>query len=53
DTPIKKGTLTSYKGKALKVDRQATIDGQLWYKIKNGTTILGWTKSANLSATKQ
>ncbi|PZH10986.1 internalin [Listeria ivanovii] len=52
DAPIKKGKLKSYKGKALRIDRQVTISGQLWYRIKNGSRLLGWTKATNLSARK-
>nr|WP_325176419.1 GW domain-containing glycosaminoglycan-binding protein [Listeria ivanovii] len=50
DAPLKKTRLTSYKGKTLKVDRQAKVEGQLWYRIKRGSTMIGWTKAANLSA---
>ncbi|WP_099222528.1 GW domain-containing glycosaminoglycan-binding protein [Listeria costaricensis] len=50
DSPIKLGTLSSYQGKALRVDRKATIDGELWYRIYDGNTKLGWTKAANLSS---
>ncbi|AHI54962.1 GW domain-containing glycosaminoglycan-binding protein [Listeria ivanovii] len=52
DAPLKKARLTSYKGKVLKVDRQAKVEGQVWYRIKRGSTIIGWTKAANLSAKK-
>ncbi|HHR2615975.1 TPA: GW dipeptide domain-containing protein, partial [Listeria monocytogenes] len=35
-------------GQALTLQREATIEGQLWYRVKD----LGWVKAANLTTTK-
>ncbi|MBC1509932.1 GW domain-containing glycosaminoglycan-binding protein, partial [Listeria sp. FSL L7-1515] len=51
DAPIKRTTLNTYKTKKLAVDKQATIEGQLWYRLRDGSTFIGWTKAANLTAT--
>ncbi|EAG7168945.1 GW domain-containing glycosaminoglycan-binding protein, partial [Listeria monocytogenes] len=42
----------AYKGQKLTVDKQATVEGQLWYRIRTSSTFIGWTKASNLSATK-
>ncbi|MHC5468118.1 GW domain-containing glycosaminoglycan-binding protein, partial [Listeria welshimeri] len=52
DSAVKWGTLSTYKNQTLIVDRQATIEGQLWYRIKTSSTFIGWTKAANLSTSK-
>ncbi|MBC2082918.1 GW domain-containing glycosaminoglycan-binding protein [Listeria welshimeri] len=52
DSAVKWGTLSTYKNQKLTVDRQATIEGQLWYRIKTSSTFIGWTKAANLSTSK-
>ncbi|WP_267651031.1 GW domain-containing glycosaminoglycan-binding protein, partial [Listeria welshimeri] len=49
DSAVKWGTLSTYKNQTLIVDRQATIEGQLWYRIKTSSTFIGWTKAANLT----
>ncbi|PXC93153.1 GW domain-containing glycosaminoglycan-binding protein [Listeria monocytogenes] len=49
DSAIDRGPLSKFSGKTLTVQREATIEGQLWYRVKD----LGWTKAANLSAKKQ
>ncbi|WP_141040870.1 GW domain-containing glycosaminoglycan-binding protein, partial [Listeria welshimeri] len=38
DSAVKWGTLSTYKNQTLIVDRQATIEGQLWYRIKTSST---------------
>ncbi|MBC1535753.1 GW domain-containing glycosaminoglycan-binding protein, partial [Listeria sp. FSL L7-1485] len=43
DPPIKRTTLNTYKTKKLTVDKQATIEGQLWYRLRDGSTFIGWT----------
>ncbi|MBC1729444.1 GW domain-containing glycosaminoglycan-binding protein [Listeria seeligeri] len=48
DSAIDRGPLSKFNGKTLTVQREATIEGQLWYRVKD----LGWTKAANLSAKK-
>ncbi|MBC1999199.1 GW domain-containing glycosaminoglycan-binding protein [Listeria marthii] len=52
DADVKWGTLATYKNEKLTVDKQATVEGQLWYRIRTSTTFIGWTKASNLSATK-
>ncbi|EPY9328978.1 GW domain-containing class 2 internalin InlB [Listeria monocytogenes] len=52
DSPIKWGTLTKYKNQTLIVDRTATVEGQLWYRIRTSSTFIGWTKATNLSTQK-
>ncbi|EAE9134545.1 GW domain-containing class 2 internalin InlB, partial [Listeria monocytogenes] len=52
DNPVKRGTLAKYKNQKLIVDCQATIEGQLWYRIRTSSTFIGWTKAANLRAQK-
>ncbi|CUL64672.1 hypothetical protein LM800396_260001 [Listeria monocytogenes] len=49
DSAIDRGPLSKFSGKTLTIQREATIEGQLWYRVKD----LGWTKAANLSAKKQ
>ncbi|MBF3375285.1 GW domain-containing glycosaminoglycan-binding protein, partial [Leptospira borgpetersenii serovar Arborea] len=38
DNPVKRGTLAKYKNQKLIVDCQATIEGQLWYRIRTSST---------------
>nr|WP_246456556.1 GW domain-containing glycosaminoglycan-binding protein [Listeria immobilis] len=45
DSAIDRGPLSKFNGKALTLQREATIEGQLWYRVKD----LGWVKAANLS----
>ncbi|EED2129920.1 GW domain-containing glycosaminoglycan-binding protein [Listeria monocytogenes] len=52
DADVRWGTLAAYKGQKLTVDKQATVEGQLWYRIRTSSTFIGWTKASNLSATK-
>ncbi|EAG6678863.1 GW domain-containing glycosaminoglycan-binding protein [Listeria monocytogenes] len=52
DNPVKRGTLAKYKNQKLIVDCQATVEGQLWYRIRTSSTFIGWTKAANLRAQK-
>ncbi|MHC5280681.1 GW domain-containing glycosaminoglycan-binding protein [Listeria kieliensis] len=47
----KKGTLKDLYNKVLTVDRQVTVDGVVWNRMKNGTAIVGWTKASNLGLT--
>ncbi|WP_167628773.1 GW domain-containing glycosaminoglycan-binding protein [Listeria valentina] len=47
----KKGTLKNLYNKVLTVDRQVTVDGVVWNRMKNGTAIVGWTKASNLGLT--
>ncbi|EAE3667207.1 GW domain-containing glycosaminoglycan-binding protein, partial [Listeria monocytogenes] len=51
DADVRWGTLAAYKGQKLTVDKQATVEGQLWYRIRTSSTFIGWTKASNLSAT--
>ncbi|EAG9262141.1 GW domain-containing glycosaminoglycan-binding protein, partial [Listeria monocytogenes] len=51
DADVKWGTLGTYKSEKLTVDKQATVEGQLWYRVKAGSTFIGWTKASNLTAT--
>ncbi|MBC1935755.1 GW domain-containing glycosaminoglycan-binding protein [Listeria grandensis] len=48
DPPIKVGTLANFAGKTLTADRQANIEGKVWYRLKNGNVVIGWTLMANL-----
>ncbi|EUJ23750.1 GW domain-containing glycosaminoglycan-binding protein, partial [Listeria cornellensis] len=48
DPPIKVGTLAKFAGKTLTADRQANIEGKVWYRLKNGNVVIGWTLMANL-----
>ncbi|WP_149023659.1 GW domain-containing glycosaminoglycan-binding protein [Listeria rocourtiae] len=48
DPPIKVGTLTNFASKTLTADRQANIEGKVWYRLKNGNVVIGWTLMANL-----
>ncbi|EAF5667527.1 GW domain-containing glycosaminoglycan-binding protein [Listeria innocua] len=52
DSAVKWGTLATYKNEKLTVDSQATVEGQLWYRVRTSTTFIGWTKASNLSTTK-
>ncbi|EOF7713464.1 GW domain-containing glycosaminoglycan-binding protein, partial [Listeria innocua] len=51
DSAVKWGTLATYKNEKLTVDSQATVEGQLWYRVRTSTTFIGWTKAENLTAT--
>ncbi|CBY68595.1 similar to N-acetylmuramoyl-L-alanine amidase Ami, family 2/autolysin (GW motif), N-terminal part [Listeria monocytogenes L312] len=51
DADVKWGTLAAYKDQKLTVDKQATVEGQLWYRVRTSTTFIGWTKASNLTAT--
>ncbi|EHC5259623.1 GW domain-containing glycosaminoglycan-binding protein, partial [Listeria monocytogenes serotype 1/2a] len=42
DSAIDRGTLSKFAGQTLTVQREATIEGQLWYRVKD----LGWTKAS-------
>ncbi|MCH2746445.1 GW dipeptide domain-containing protein, partial [Listeria monocytogenes] len=42
------GPLSKFAGQTLTVQREATIEGQLWYRVK----ALGWTKASTLTATQ-
>ncbi|MBK2004296.1 GW domain-containing glycosaminoglycan-binding protein, partial [Listeria ivanovii subsp. londoniensis] len=46
------GTLSTYKSEKLTVDRQAIVEGQLWYRVRTSNTFIGWTKASNLGTTK-
>ncbi|WP_439443529.1 GW domain-containing glycosaminoglycan-binding protein [Listeria aquatica] len=46
----RKGTLAAYAGKTLTVDREVTVDGAVWNRMKDGSTIVGWTLASNLKA---
>ncbi|WP_185599434.1 GW domain-containing glycosaminoglycan-binding protein [Listeria booriae] len=48
DPPIKLGTLSKFANVTLTADRQANIEGKVWYRLKNGNTVIGWTLLANL-----
>lgn len=48
DPPIKVGTLANFASKTLTADRQANIEGKVWYRLKNGNVVIGWTLMANL-----
>ncbi|MBA3926157.1 GW domain-containing glycosaminoglycan-binding protein [Listeria rustica] len=48
DPPIKVGTLATFAGKTLTADRQANIEGKVWYRLKNGNVVIGWTLMANI-----
>ncbi|MBC1499650.1 GW domain-containing glycosaminoglycan-binding protein [Listeria weihenstephanensis] len=48
DPPIKVGTLANFAGKTLTADRQANIEGKVWYRLKNGNVVIGWTLMANI-----
>ncbi|MVN71767.1 GW domain-containing glycosaminoglycan-binding protein, partial [Listeria monocytogenes] len=47
DSAIDRGPLSKFNGQALTLQREATIEGQLWYRVKD----LGWVKAANLTTT--
>ncbi|MBC1839733.1 GW domain-containing glycosaminoglycan-binding protein, partial [Listeria seeligeri] len=51
DADVRWGTIGTYKSEKLTVDKQATVEGQLWYRVKAGSTFIGWTKASNLTAT--
>ncbi len=42
DSAIDRGPLSKFNGQALTLQREATIEGQLWYRVKD----LGWVKAA-------
>ncbi|PCU50041.1 N-acetylmuramoyl-L-alanine amidase, partial [Listeria monocytogenes] len=48
DSAIDRGPLSKFAGQTLTVQREATIEGQLWYRVKD----LGWTKASTLTATQ-
>ncbi|WP_262490062.1 GW domain-containing glycosaminoglycan-binding protein, partial [Listeria monocytogenes] len=48
DSAIDRGPLSKFSGQTLTVQREATIEGELWYRVKG----LGWTKASNLTATQ-
>ncbi|ECO3040011.1 GW domain-containing glycosaminoglycan-binding protein, partial [Listeria monocytogenes] len=51
DADVRWGTLAAYKDQKLTVDKQATVEGQLWYRVRTSTTFIGWTKASNLTTT--
>ncbi|WP_239256175.1 GW domain-containing glycosaminoglycan-binding protein [Listeria ilorinensis] len=53
DGPMTLGSLSGYAGKALTIDRKATILGENWVRVFYNGTKLGWVKEADLSTTKQ
>lgn len=48
DNSIKKGTLSSYASKTLKIDRTATVQKVVWYHILDGSKAIGWVKASSL-----
>lgn len=50
DTSIRTATLKSLTSKKITVYEQATVKNVLWYHIKSGSKVLGWTQASNLTA---
>ncbi|EUJ28053.1 GW domain-containing glycosaminoglycan-binding protein [Listeria grayi] len=50
DPPIRTATLKALTSKKITVYQQATVKNVLWYHIKDGSKVLGWTQASNLTA---
>lgn len=45
------GNLKDLYNKVLTIDRQVTVDGVVWNRMKEGSKLVGWTKASNLGLT--
>lgn len=46
------GNLSSYRSELLSIVREASINGNVWYQLQVGETILGWVHSSGVTSTQ-
>ncbi|CAM4111853.1 GW domain-containing glycosaminoglycan-binding protein [Listeria booriae] len=51
DASMRRGDLSAYINKPLKVNKQITINGKLWYYVINGSELVTWVPASSLTAT--
>ncbi|EUJ39645.1 autolysin, amidase [Listeria weihenstephanensis FSL R9-0317] len=48
DASMKRDTLSAYQNKPLLANIQVTINGQLWYRLMDGSKSIGWVPASNV-----